>query len=123
VPRRTRPKTSQRRSGAPEREKAPRRQRTANFDVDAQALAMRESGSTYSSIARRLELPRAIDAHRSFLRALATYAGDDRQKLVDGEEQRLDRLEERIRTRDAADPEKLKRRLMGVSKLREDLRQ
>lgn len=123
MPRHTRPKTSQRRSGAPEREKTPRRQRTANHDVDAQVLALRESGNSYSAIARRLELPRAVDAHRSFLRALGTYAGNDRQQLVDGEEKRLDRLEERIRTRDAADPEKLKRRLTGVGKLREALQQ
>ncbi len=86
-------------------------------------LALRESGNSYSAIARRLELPRAVDAHRSFLRALGTYAGNDRQQLVDGEEKRLDRLEERIRTRDAADPEKLKRRLTGVGKLREALQQ
>jgi hypothetical protein len=91
--------------------------------VDAQVLALRESGNSFSAIARKLELPRAVDAHRSFLRALGTYAGPDRQQLVDGEEERLDRLELRIRTRDSADPEKLERRLMGVDKFREALRQ
>ena len=122
MPRRTRPRTAQRRSGAPERDRTPRRQRTANHDVDAQVLALREGGSSFSAIARRLELHRAVDAHRSFLRALTTYAGNDRKQLVDGEEERLDRLEKRIRTRDAADPEKLKRRLMAVDKLREAIR-
>jgi hypothetical protein len=123
VPRHTRPNTAQRRSGTPERDRAPRRQRATNHDVDAQVLALREGGNSFSAIARRLELHRAVDAHRTFLRALGTYAGNDRQQLVDGEEQRLDRLEVRIRTRDSADPEKLKRRLMGVDKFREALRQ
>jgi hypothetical protein len=91
--------------------------------VDAQVLALREGGSSFSAIARRLELHRAVDAHQSFLRALATYAGSDRRQLVEGEEERLDRLEKRIRTRDAADPEKVERRLLAVGKLREALRQ
>ncbi|MGH9028523.1 MAG: hypothetical protein ACRDV4_02770 [Acidimicrobiales bacterium] len=84
---------------------------------------MREDGSSYSAIARRLELGRAIDAHRSFVRALGAYNGNDRRRLVESEEGRLDRLAQRIRTRDAADPEKVKRRLMGVDKLREAVRQ
>ena len=91
--------------------------------MDAQVLALREGGSSFSAIARRLELHRAIDAHHSFVRALGTYAGNDRQRLVEGEEDRLDRLEKRIRTRDAADPEKVTRRLRGIDKLREALRQ
>lgn len=123
MPRHIRPRTSQRRPGANERDRTPRRQRAANHDMDAQALALREGGSSFSAIARRLELHRATDAHRSFLRALGAHAGDDRQRLVEGEEERLDRLEKRIRTRDAADPEKLTRRLRGIDKLREALRQ
>ncbi|MGH8989764.1 MAG: hypothetical protein ACRDXC_14415 [Acidimicrobiales bacterium] len=91
--------------------------------MDAQVLALREGGSSFSAIARRLELHRAVDAHRSFLRALGTFAGNDRQRVVEGEEERLDQLEKRIRTRDASDPEKLERRLVGVEKLREALRQ
>ncbi len=47
----------------------------------------------------------------------------DRRQLIESEEERLDRLEQRIRTRDATYPEKLERRLMGVDKLREALRQ
>jgi hypothetical protein len=90
--------------------------------VDAQVLALREGGSSFSAIARRLELHRAVDAHQSFLRAVSTYAGNDRRHLVESEEERLDRLETRIRTRDAADPEKVKRRLTGVGKMREALR-
>ena len=100
-----------------------RRPRPATQEVDAQVLAMREGGCSFSAIARRLELHRAIDAHRSFVRALAAYNGNDRRHLVESEEGRLNRLEERIRSRDAADPEKVKRRLMGVDKFREALRQ
>lgn len=86
-------------------------------------LVLREGGCSFSAIARRLELPRATDAHRSFVRALGAHSGDDRRQLVESEEGRLDRLEERIRTRDVADPEKIKRRLMGVDRLREALRE
>jgi guanylate kinase len=38
--------------------------------------------------------------------------------MIAREETRLDELEQRIRTRDAADAEKLERRLLGVKKLR-----
>lgn len=86
-------------------------------------LALREGGCSFSAIARRLELHRAIDAHRSFVRALGAYNGTDRRRLIESEEERLDRLERRIRTRDVADPEKVKRRLTGVDNFREALRQ
>ena len=101
----------------------PRRQRPATREVDAQALALRQSGDSLSAIARRLDLYRAIDAHRSFVRALDAYNGDDRRQLVEGVNERLDRLEKRIRLGDAADPEKVKRRLMCVDNFREALRQ
>lgn len=123
MPRRTRAKTAPKRSAAPERDRVPRRQRPATRDVDAQALALRQSGDSFSVIARRLDLHRAIDAHRSFVRALHACNDSDRRRLVESEEERLDQLEMRIRTRDAADPEKVKRRLTGVDKLREALRQ
>lgn len=41
--------------------------------------------------------------------------------MVVREQQRLDALEQRIRTRDAAEPEKLERRLAALAKLREGL--
>lgn len=104
---------------APERGRPPRRQRQPTQEVDAHVLALREGGSSYSTIARRLELGRAVDAHRSFVRALGAHEGAERQRLVDNEEARLDRLERRIRARDAAEPEKIMRRLQGVDKLRE----
>lgn len=123
MPRRTHTNGSQRRSAAaPERGGSSRRPRPPTREVDAQVLALRERGNSYSSIARSLELGRATDAHRSFLRALGAHDGAERQRLVEGEEARLDRLEQRIRDRDAAEPEKLKRRLLGVDTFREAIR-
>ena len=75
--------------------------------LDAQALALREAGTSFSAIARRLELERAVDAHRCFIRALNTYEGADRRRLIDNEEARLDRLAERIGDRDGADTTKV----------------
>ena len=112
-----------RRSAAPpERVRTGRRQQPTTREVDAQVLALREDGSSYSAIARRLELAHAVDAHRSFVRALGAHEGAERQRLVEHEEARLDRLERRIRDRDAAEPEKVIRRLQGVDKLREAIR-
>jgi hypothetical protein len=86
-------------------------------------MALRQGGSSYSAIARRLGLDRAIDAHRSFLRAVGTHSGAELRRLVDSEGARLDQLEQRIRDRDAREPDKVKRRLLGVGKLREAIRQ
>jgi hypothetical protein len=123
VPRRTHATMAHRRAtAAPERAKAPRRARLATREVEVQVLALRESGMSYSAIARQLELGRAVDAHRSFIRALGAHDGPERKRLVDNEEARLDRLERRIRDRDAAEPEKVTRRLAGVDKLREAIR-
>ena len=84
-------------------------------------LALRGSGTSFSAIARQLELGRAVDAHRSFVRALDAQSADDRRKLVQDEEARLDQLEQRIRERDAPDAEKIERRLRGVTNYREAL--
>lgn len=83
---------------------------------------VREGGASYSAIARTLELGRAVEAHRRFVHALSAHDGAERQRLVASEEARLDRLEQRIRDRDAAEPEKAKRRLLGVDKLRQAVR-
>jgi hypothetical protein len=85
-------------------------------------LTLRESGKSFSAIARTLGMDRATEAHRSFVRAIETHEGDDRRQLIEREGTRLDELEQRIRTRDAADVEKLERRLLGVKKLREAIR-
>jgi hypothetical protein len=79
---------------------------------------LRESGKSFSAIARSLGLERATEAHRSFVRAIGTHEGTERRQIIEREETRLDELEQRIRTRDASDTEKLERRLLGVKKLR-----
>ena len=87
-------------------------------EIDAQALTLREAGTSFSAIARMLELERAVDAHRCFVRALNAQDAEERRRLVDNEGVRLDRLEERIRNRDAADATKIARRLRGVNNFR-----
>ena len=95
------------------------RRRPPSRDTDAQALTLRESGKSYSAIARTLGLDRATEAHRSYIRALGTRDGDTLRQLVKNEDARLDELEQRIRQRDAADVAKVERRLLGVQRLRE----
>jgi hypothetical protein len=56
------------------------------------------------------------------LRALSQREGDELEKLIERELARLDELETRIRTRDADDPEKMKRRLIALEAMREGLR-
>jgi hypothetical protein len=118
VPRHTNDKRSQRRSTATSERERPARRRPPR-DVDAQAVALRESGASFSAIARVLDLARATDAHRSFVHGLAACDGAQRRNLVKNEEDRLDRLELRIRDRDAGDTIKIERRLLGVARLRE----
>lgn len=66
-----------------------------------------------------LELERAVDAHRLFVRALNGLRDEERRRLIGNEEARLDQLEERIRERDATDATKVERRLRGVTNFRE----
>lgn len=104
----------------PERPRSTER-RPQQANVDEQVLSLREANASYSKIARRLELRRATDAHQAFIRAVGARSGDDQRTLVANEQTRLDRLEERIRSRDADDQVKLERRLSAVAKLRASL--
>lgn len=72
-------------------------------------------------MARNLGLKRATDARAAFIRALRSSPEADRKDMVVREHQRLDALETRIRSRDAAEPEKMERRLEALAKLREGL--
>ena len=72
-------------------------------------------------MAHSLGLKRAADAQAAFLRALRKRQGEERQRLIQRESERLDQLETRIRTRDVNDPEKMERRLTALAKLREAL--
>ena len=124
VPRHTHVKQSQRRA-SPTAERgggSGTRRRGASGAIDAQALALREAGKSFSAIARTLELDRATEAHKCYLRALGTHEGDDLRQLIKNEEARLDELERRIRERDAADTSKLERRLLALQNLRETIR-
>jgi hypothetical protein len=64
---------------------------------------------------------RAAHAQAAFLRAVRQREGEERTRLIQRESDRLDQLETRIRTRDAADPEKMERRLLALKTLREKL--
>jgi len=72
-------------------------------------------------VASSVGFKRAVDAQAAFLRALRQREGEERSRLTQRESDRLDQLETRIRTRDAADPEKMERRLLALAKLREKL--
>lgn len=119
VPRHNHSKTQRRSTSAPTLERGGGQRRHASADTDAQALTLRESGKSFSAIARTLGLGRATEAHRSYVRAFGGRDGDERRRLVKNEEARLDLLEQRIRERDAQDVPKLEHRLLGVQKLRE----
>jgi hypothetical protein len=84
-------------------------------------MAMREQGRTFASIARTIGLKRAVDAREAFLRELRSRPDEERQGLVQHELQRLDRLEARIRVRDADEPNKLETRLGAIAAMRESL--
>jgi hypothetical protein len=117
------PRRSQPSSNRPERNvnrrSAPPRQ--VRRDADEEALAQRESGKTFAAVARTVGFNRANEAHRAFLRALRKREAEDRNNLVRREYLRLDRLETRIRTRDASDPQRMERRLAALAKMREML--
>lgn len=108
------------RRARPERPIRGGRKRSSD-ETDELALRRRETGASYSAIARGLELPRAADAYDAFIRALRRREGEERRLLVARESERLDQLEVRIRERDAAEPDKVARRLLGVGHLREAL--
>ncbi|MGB7051215.1 MAG: hypothetical protein WBG41_06580 [Acidimicrobiales bacterium] len=100
------------------RERSEHRRPKSGATVDREALELRERGASYSAIARSLELRRAVDAHRAFIRALQGMSGEERVRLTGNEERRLDELETRIRERDAGKPEKIARRIEAVGQLR-----
>jgi DNA-binding transcriptional MerR regulator len=85
-------------------------------------LALREQGRSFAAIARTIGLKRAGDARGAFLRELRNRPDEERQALVERELERLDKLEARIRARDAAEPDKLQTRLGALAAMRESLR-
>jgi hypothetical protein len=83
---------------------------------------LREQGRSFAAIARTLGFKRAGDARAAFLRELRGRPDEERQGLVERELERLDKLEARIRTRDATEPGKLETRLAALAAMRADLR-
>jgi hypothetical protein len=98
-----------------------RRPTGPRHNSDEEALALRDSGHSYAAVARSLGFKRAIDARGAFLRALRHREGEEKTSLIQRESARLDKLETRIRTRDADDPEKMERRLVALAKMRDGL--
>jgi hypothetical protein len=86
--------------------------------TDQDVLRLREDGNSFAAIARSLNLSRAKDALAAWRRAVERVSPDERSRLVGSERARLQQLEERIRDRDAADPERLARRLAALDALR-----
>jgi hypothetical protein len=90
-------------------------------NTDRDALVLREEGRSFAAIARSVGLKRATYARQAFLRELRSRPDEERQGLVEREQERLDQLEVRIRARDAAEPEKLKTRLGALEAMRTSL--
>jgi hypothetical protein len=85
-------------------------------------MALREQGRSFAGIARTLGLKRAADAREAFLRELRSRPEEERRLLVEHELERLDKLEGRVRARDAEEPDKLRTRLAALTAMRESLR-
>jgi hypothetical protein len=85
-------------------------------------MALREQGRSFASIAGTLGFKRAAEARAAFLRELRSRPDEERQHLVERELERLDKLEARIRARDADEPDKLQTRLGALAAMRESLR-
>ena len=85
-------------------------------------MALREQGRSFAAIARTLGLKRAGDAREAFLRELRNRPDEERQVVVDHELERLDKLEARVRARDAEEPDKLQTLLGALTAMRESLR-
>jgi hypothetical protein len=90
-------------------------------NLDEEVVALRETGRSYASVAQALGIKRASDAHAAFIRVLRARPDEERAALAEREGQRLDKLEARIRGRDAAEPEKMERRLGALEKLRQSI--
>lgn len=85
---------------------------------DGDSMALRDQDHSFASIAVSLGLKRAADAHAGYLRALRQLPDGQRSDAIKREYVRLDRLEDRIRTRDQSNPSKMARRLEALQTMR-----
>jgi hypothetical protein len=85
---------------------------------DGDVLTLRGEGLSFAAIASRLGFRRSREALDTFHRALQASDESAKPALVREELARLEVLEGRIRSRDAADPEKMSKRLQALEQLR-----
>ena len=91
---------------------------TDTVEVDEKALAMRRKGSSFSAIARALNLGRPQAANAAFNRALRTRPEDGQQQIRDEELARLADLETRVKADTEVAPFDRDRRLDVIKQLR-----
>jgi hypothetical protein len=89
--------------------------------LDEQVVTLRETGKSYTSVAKALGIKRSGDAHAAFLRALRGRPAKERAAMTKRESERLDRLERRVRSRDVDQPDELQRHLAALEKFRQSL--
>lgn len=87
-------------------------------DIDDRALALRNKGKGYRSIAKVLGLPGASEANRAFNRALRRLPDDERTATRSHEDARLDRLAAATRDNDSFTKDEVDRRLGVIDRLR-----
>ncbi|MGO8824161.1 MAG: hypothetical protein ACLQU9_02865 [Acidimicrobiales bacterium] len=93
----------------------------AQGTLDEQVVTLRETGKSYTAVARALGIKHSGDAHAAFLRALQTRPAKERAAMTQREGERLDRLERRVRSRDVGQPDELRRHLAALEKFRQSL--
>jgi ribosomal protein S21 len=86
-----------------------------SVERDRKALDLRVEGRSFSSIAKELEFPRAVDANEAFNRALRRCPAKERKGVVDRELKRLDALENATGN---GDDEKAQQRARAIKGLR-----
>ena len=89
--------------------------------LDEQVVSLRETGKSYTSVAKALGIKCSGDAHAAFLRVLRARPAKERAAMTKRESDRLDRLERRVRSRDVGQPEELQRHLTALEKFRQSL--
>jgi hypothetical protein len=90
--------------------------------VDQQVLDLRRGGRSFALIARRLDLPNAIDAQDRFMRSMVSSPEEIREQIRAEELQRLEGLAEDIRTRSNVPEYDRSRLLLSVARLRDVVR-
>jgi hypothetical protein len=98
-------------------DRPPARQSPRRYS-DEDVLGLRGRGLSFAAIAGRLGLNRSKDAFEAFHRALGAGDEAERREVIRQELDRLTSLEARIRSRDAAEPEKLEHRLRALEQMR-----